>query len=160
MNYAKEVSGCRLSPSLETFFDLMRMLDFSQPCSKLVERRRIYFMQDFGAIGFMICVAIVFPIVPLIISRFLQPRRPTSQKLSTYECGIEPIGRAWVQFKASYFLYALVFVVFDVETVFLYPWAVQFRSLGLFAVVEMLVFMGILLIGLAYAWKKGALEWK
>jgi NADH-quinone oxidoreductase subunit A len=117
-------------------------------------------MQDFGAIGFLICVAIGFPIVPLIISRFLQPRRQTSEKLSTYECGMEPIGRAWVQFKASYFLYALVFVVFDVETVFLYPWAVQFRSLGLFAVVEMLVFMGILLIGLAYAWKKGALEWK
>lgn len=117
-------------------------------------------MQDFAAIGFMLCVAVVFPVVPLIISRFLQPRRPTSQKLSTYECGIEPIGRAWVQFKASYFLYALVFVVFDVETVFLYPWAVQFRSLGLFAIVEMLIFIGILLIGLAYAWKKGALEWK
>jgi NADH-quinone oxidoreductase subunit A len=117
-------------------------------------------MNDFGAIGFMLCVAVVFPFVPLIVSRFLHTKRPTSQKLSTYECGVEPVGRAWVQFKASYFLYALVFVVFDVETVFLYPWAVQFRSLGLFAVVEMLVFMGILLIGLAYAWKKGALEWK
>jgi NADH-quinone oxidoreductase subunit A len=90
----------------------------------------------------------------------LQPRHATAQKLSTCECGVEPVGRAWVQFKASYFLYALVFVVFDVETVFLYPWAVQFRSLGLFAVIEMMIFIGILLIGLAYAWKKGALEWK
>ena len=103
---------------------------------------------------------VIFPIVPLIISRLLQTRRPTTQKLSAYECGVEPVGRAWVQFKASYFLYALVFVVFDVETVFLYPWAVQFRSLGLFAVIEMLIFMAILLIGLAYAWKKGALEWE
>lgn len=117
-------------------------------------------MKDFGAIGFLLCVAVVFPVVPLIISRLLQPRRATTQKLSTYECGVEPVGRAWVQFKASYFLYALVFVVFDVETVFLYPWAVQFRSLGLFAVIEMMIFIGILLIGLAYAWKKGALEWK
>lgn len=117
-------------------------------------------MQEFGAIGFMLAVAVAFPIVPLVISRCLQPRRPTPQKLSTYECGVEPVGRAWVQFKASYFLYALVFVVFDVETVFLYPWAVQFRSLGLFAVVEMLIFLGILMLGLAYAWKKGALEWK
>lgn len=117
-------------------------------------------MKDFGAIGFLLCVAVVFPVMPLIISRLLQPRHATAQKLSTYECGVEPVGRAWVQFKASYFLYALVFVVFDVETVFLYPWAVQFRSLGLFAVIEMMIFIGILLIGLAYAWKKGALEWK
>lgn len=117
-------------------------------------------LRDFSAIGLMLCVAIIFPFVPLIISRFLHPKRPTAQKLSTYECGIEPVGRAWVQFKASYFLFALVFVVFDVETVFIVPWAVQFRELGLYAVVEMLLFGGLLLIGLAYAWRKGALEWK
>lgn len=117
-------------------------------------------IRDFSAIGLMLCVAAVFPFVPLIISAFLQKKRPTAEKLMTYECGMDPIGRTWVQFKSSYFLFALVFVVFDVETIFLYPWAVEFRQLGLAALIEMMIFVGILVIGLAYAWRKGALEWK
>jgi len=80
-------------------------------------------------------------------------------KLSTYECGLETQGPTWIQFKVSYFLYALVFLLFDVETVFLYPWAVRFQALGLFAFIEMIIFIGILVIGLWYAWKEGALKW-
>jgi len=83
-----------------------------------------------------------------------------SIRRSTYECGIEPVGTAWVQIRVSFYLIAILFVIFDVETVFLYPWAVAYRQLGLFAFVEMLIFVAILLFGLAYAWRKGALEWK
>lgn len=116
--------------------------------------------KDYGSIGFLMLVAFVFPFIPLLLSAFLQTRRPTTQKSSTYECGVDTIGKTWVQFKSSYFLYALVFVVFDIETVFLYPWAVKFQQLGTFAFAEMLVFISILAAGLWYAWKKGALEWK
>ncbi|MBE3573555.1 MAG: NADH-quinone oxidoreductase subunit A [Moorella humiferrea] len=85
--------------------------------------------------------------------------KAVGDKLATYECGLETQGPTWVQFKVSYFLYALVFLLFDVETVFLYPWAVRFQMLGLFAFVEMLIFIAILVIGLWYAWKEGALKW-
>ncbi|MGB9887282.1 MAG: NADH-quinone oxidoreductase subunit A [Moorellales bacterium] len=95
----------------------------------------------------------------LAIARAVRPKRPTRVKLSTYECGLPTQGPTWVQFRVGYFLYALLFLIFDVETVFLYPWAVKFRALGLFAFVEMLVFVGILLLGWWYAWKEGALEW-
>jgi NAD(P)H-quinone oxidoreductase subunit 3 len=73
---------------------------------------------------------------------------------------METVGTAWVQIRVSFYLFAILFVIFDVETVFLYPWAVAYRQLGLFAFVEMLLFVAILLVGLAYAWRKGALEWK
>jgi len=95
----------------------------------------------------------------IIISFIIHPRRATKEKATTYECGMETIGPTWVQFKTSYFLYALIFVIFDVETVYLYPWAVKFMSLGLFAFIEMIIFLFILVVGLWYAWKEGALEW-
>ena len=117
-------------------------------------------LEQFGAIAILAGVALIFPFVPLIASAVIHVSRPTEQKLLTYECGIDTVGRSWIQFKTSYFLYALAFVVFDVETVFLYPWAVVFRSMDAPAFVAMFVFMAILLLGLAYAWKKGALEWK
>ena len=101
-----------------------------------------------------------FSILTFIIAFILRPSKPDKVKLSTYECGMEPIGGAWMQFNVRYYLYALLFVIFDVETVFLYPWAVAFKSLGLFAFVEMLVFIAILLVGLAYAWRKGILQWR
>jgi NADH:ubiquinone oxidoreductase subunit 3 (subunit A) len=101
----------------------------------------------------------VFPAMPLVIARFLQPRRPTKIKQETYECGIETVGTAWVQFKVQYYLYALVFLVFDIEVVFLFPWAVAYNQLPLFAFVEMLIFVLLLGVALAYAWRKGALEW-
>ena len=116
-------------------------------------------LKDFSAIGIFLIVAIIFPIVTLTISSLVRPNRPSPEKQTTYECGLDTQGETWVQFKSNYFMYALIFVAFDVETIFLYPWAVQFKSLGLFAFIEMIIFMTILIIGFWYAWKEGALEW-
>jgi len=110
-------------------------------------------------IGLFAIVAALFPIVAVGLAYFLRPKRPTSVKSSIYECGIPTSGPTWVRFKAQYYLYALVFVVFDVETAFLYPWAVAYKQLTAFALVEMVIFLAILVVGLAYAWRKGALEW-
>ncbi|HHW43089.1 NADH-quinone oxidoreductase subunit A [Desulfofundulus thermobenzoicus] len=96
----------------------------------------------------------------LATSFLIHPRRALGAKYEPYECGVDTIGPTWVQFKTSYFLYALLFVIFDVETIYLYPWAVKFQSLGLFAFIEMIIFIFILVVGLWYAWKEGALEWK
>ena len=82
------------------------------------------------------------------------------KETGTYECGEEPIGDAWVQFNMRYYIFALLFVIFDVEIVFLYPWAVVFSQLGIIAFMEMMIFIGILVVGLAYAWAKGALKWQ
>lgn len=117
-------------------------------------------LEQFGAIAILAGVAFIFPFIPLIASAIIHVQKPTREKLLTYECGVDTVGRSWVQFKTSYFLYALAFVAFDVETVFLYPWAVVFRTMEVSAVIAMFVFMAILLLGLWYAWKKGALEWK
>jgi NADH-quinone oxidoreductase subunit A len=96
----------------------------------------------------------------LLISRLLRPSAPNPNKLETYECGPLPVGDAWRQFNLHYYLFALVFVVFDVEAAFLYPWAVAFKLEGPYAVAEMLIFVALLLAGWAYAWKRGALEWE
>lgn len=103
--------------------------------------------------------ALSFPILPLIIARFIQPKRPTDMKQSTYECGLEVIGDFRVQFKVQYYLYALAFVIFDIEVVFLFPWAVAYPTMGLFALVAMVIFLAILAFSLIYDWRKGALEW-
>lgn len=104
----------------------------------------------------------VFVIVALSASWLLSPKKPSAEKAATYECGSVPMGPPWVQFRAGYYVYALLYVVFDIETVFLYPWAVTFgqKGVGLFVFFEMLVFVGILLAGLFYAWKEGALTWR
>nr|WP_092070286.1 NADH-quinone oxidoreductase subunit A [Dendrosporobacter quercicolus]NSL48190.1 NADH-quinone oxidoreductase subunit A [Dendrosporobacter quercicolus DSM 1736]SDM08551.1 NADH dehydrogenase subunit A [Dendrosporobacter quercicolus] len=117
-------------------------------------------LQDYGNIAIFLVIAVVFPLLALGASAFIHPRRPSAAKSLPYECGVDTVGSTWVQFRASYFLYALVFVVFDIETIFLYLWAVVFQQLGRFAFIEMFIFIGILTLGLAYAWKKGALEWK
>ncbi|MCX7915065.1 MAG: NADH-quinone oxidoreductase subunit A [Verrucomicrobiae bacterium] len=105
-------------------------------------------------------VAIVFPLAPLVIARLLAPRRPTPVKTDVYECGVEAKGDAWVQFRVGYYVYALIYVIFAVEAVFLYPWAVAFTGLSAGAVIAMLIFVLLLVEGLAYAWMKGALDWK
>lgn len=115
---------------------------------------------QYGAVALLAAVAFLFPFIPLIVSSLISIKNPSKAKLTTYECGIETVGRSWIQFKTSYFLYALAFVVVDVETVFLYPWAVVFRRMDFAALITMFVFMAILVLGLWYAWKKGALEWK
>jgi NADH-quinone oxidoreductase subunit A len=115
---------------------------------------------DYAYVGFFLVVGVLFVILNIeVLSRLIRPRRPNPQKLSSYECGEEPIGTGWVRFHVRYYLYALIYIVFAVETVFLFPWAIVFRQMGMVAFVEMMVFIAILLIGLAYAWKKKALEW-
>jgi len=110
-------------------------------------------------IGIFLVIGIIVPIVPLVFSRLVAPRKPNPIKQSTYECGIETVGDSWVQFKAQYYIFALVFLVFDVETVFLFPWALSLKQLPLFVVMEGVLFIAILVTGLVYAWRKGMLEW-
>lgn len=117
-------------------------------------------LKDFGILGIFLMGGLVFTIAALVTNWLIRPKKPDGEKETTYECGLNSRGPTWIQFKINYFLYALIFMVFDVETVFLYPWAVKFKSLGLYAFVEMIIFISILAIGLWYAWKKGALEWK
>jgi NAD(P)H-quinone oxidoreductase subunit 3 len=104
-------------------------------------------------------VASAVPVLALNASRLVRPKSGAAEKRTTYESGIEPMGESWVQFNIRYYLFALVFVLFDVETLFLYPWAVTFQRLGISAFFEVLIFVTILLLGLVYAWRKGALEW-
>jgi len=95
----------------------------------------------------------------LALSRLLQPRRPTVQKLLTYESGVDPVGDGWSQSQIRYYIFALLFVMFDVEAVFIFPWAVRLDALSTFGLVEMIVFIVILALGLVYAWRKGVLRW-
>lgn len=109
-------------------------------------------------LGFLLACGLV-PLLALTASKLLRPSTRGPEKRTTYESGMEPVGGAWIQFNIRYYMFALVFVIFDVETVFLYPWAVAFNTLGLLAFVEALIFIAILVIALVYAWRKGALEW-
>lgn len=113
----------------------------------------------YAAIAILLFVAIMFPIVPLILAHFVRPHRPNSVKLATYESGMEPIGPAWVQYHVGFYMYALSFVIFDVEILFLYPWALAYNQLGLFALIQGAIFIAILSIGLVYEIKKGVLRW-
>ena len=110
-------------------------------------------------VGIFLIVGFIVPIVPLVFSRLVAPRKPNPIKQSTYECGIETVGDSWVQFKAQYYIFALVFLVFDVETVFLFPWALSLKQFPLFVVLEGVLLIAILVAGLVYAWRKGMLEW-
>jgi NADH-quinone oxidoreductase subunit A len=129
---------------------------------KLSEGGEARMLQEFGNIGLLLIVALIFPLMALVTAFAIRPhpRQNDAEKSLPYECGVDTVGETWVQFRASYFLYALVFVAFDIETVFLYLWAIKFQQLGTFAFVEMFIFLSILVVGLGYAWKKGALEWK
>ena len=103
--------------------------------------------------------AIVLVTVALGIARLVSPRSYNTQKGEAYECGIPTRGRSWMQFKVGYYLFAILFLMFDIETVFLFPWATVVRDLGVIGLLNILFFLFILVLGLAYAWKKGALEW-
>jgi NADH:ubiquinone oxidoreductase subunit 3 (subunit A) len=111
-----------------------------------------------GVLAFIV-VVLAFLVVNLIVWKVLRPSRFSEEKLTTYECGENPQGSAWVQFNIRFYVFALIFIIFDVEAVFLLPWAVVFRDLGMLAFVEGLVFIGILVVALAYVWRKGDLEW-
>ena len=116
-------------------------------------------MQNWTFILIFAIIALIVPAAAIILSRLLAPRKPNPIKQSTYECGMETVGDSWVQFKAQYYVFALVFLVFDVEVVFLFPWAVSLNALPMFAVLEGIIFILILVAGLAYAVRKGMLEW-
>jgi NADH:ubiquinone oxidoreductase subunit 3 (subunit A) len=115
-----------------------------------------------GYIPFVMFTAIGFAFVyfTLAAARFVRPSAPNPNKQETYECGPLPVGDAWRQFNIHYYLFALLFVVFDVEAAFLYPWAIAFHKFGMYAVLEMIIFVLLLLVGLVYAWRRGALEWE
>ncbi len=110
-------------------------------------------------VGLLLLVAISFACLPLAMTWLLAPRKKSAAKGDIYECGLRTTGETWVRFRIQYYVYALLFVVFDIETVFLYPWAVSYGSLGRFALIEMLVFLGLLSVALAYAWARRALRW-
>jgi NADH-quinone oxidoreductase subunit A len=108
-----------------------------------------------------IFVAIVGLLIPLtlVIAKAIRPENPNKTKLMPYECGIDPFGDSRGRYTVRYYIIAILFVVFDVETIFLFPWAVRFKALGVFGLVEMLIFLAILVVGYIWIWKKGALEW-
>ena len=107
----------------------------------------------------VILTAIALVAVALGIARAISPRSFNPQKGEAYECGIPTRGKSWMQFKVGYYLFAILFLMFDVETVFLFPWAVVVQDLGIYGLVSIIFFLVILVLGLAYAWRKGALEW-
>lgn len=121
-------------------------------------------VEQFGRAGFLLVFAVVFPLIPIVASVMLgvfrlRPKAPDPIKESVYECGMVPYGDAQVRYNVRYYVFGLLFVIFDVEAVFLYPWAVAYRQLGLYAFFEALLFLGILVVGYLYAWRKRAMEW-
>lgn len=100
-----------------------------------------------------------FVVSNFLVSSLLRPFNPTAKKLASYECGEEPVGEAWLQYNVRYYLFAMFFVVFDVEALFLIPWAVVYKGLGPYAFGEMLIFLALLVVALVHAWRKGGLKW-
>lgn len=122
-------------------------------------------LADFGLVALFLIVAIIFAVSTILIPVTLKyirvvPRKPSAAKSSTYECGMTTIGKTWIQFNFRYYFYALLFVALDVLVLFLYPWAVGLRDLGIFAFVGMLIFIAIVIVGYIYAWRKRVLEWQ
>lgn len=116
-------------------------------------------LTDFGTLLIFMILGALFVAAGMAASWILRPRRPYPSKVATYECGEEPVGNAWVRFNVRFYVIALIFLIFEVEVVFLFPWALVYRELGLVAFLEMAVFLLILIIGLIYVWVKGDLDW-
>jgi len=117
------------------------------------------YLTKFFPILLFIFVTLAFGIVTLLISYFVQPRYPEPEKLTTYECGSEPFSDARMPFPVRYYIFAMLFVIFDIEVIFLYPWAVVFKQIGVVGLIEMMIFIGLFVVAYVYAWRKGALEW-
>ena len=115
--------------------------------------------REYVAVLIMALVAAAIPALFVVVSRLLGPRRPSAVKSEAFECGNPPTGPAWGRFSVKFYLTAILFIVFDVEVVFMYPWAVVYRRLGWMGLAEMAVFIAVLGVGLAYVWRVGALEW-
>jgi len=116
-------------------------------------------LQDWLFIGIFLLIVGLFPGAPIFLAGLLGPKKSSPAKTEVYECGIETVGDTWVQFKVQYYIFALTFLVFDVEMVFLFPWAVSFGALNMFGVVSGIIFVLILFVELLAAWRKGVLEW-
>lgn len=114
---------------------------------------------DYTYVGLMTAIALFFTFAIAVMAKIISPKKASPIKTDTYECGLEVTGNSWIQFRVQYYLYALIFVIFDVEVIFLFPWAVSYGVLGWFALVQMFIFVALLVLGLIYAWRKGALEW-
>ena len=117
------------------------------------------FLRDYLTVVWFAAIALVLAGLLLGISALLRPNKPSVEKLIPYESGVNPIGDGWSQSQVRYYIFALLFVVFDVEAVFMFPWATQLESYGVFGLVEMLIFVAILALGLLYAWRKKVLRW-
>src|SRR3954463_3830499 len=116
-------------------------------------------ISNYAFVGILLLGAIGFALAPLVVVALIAPRKRSLAKGDIYECGVKTHGETWIRFRIQYYIFALLFVVFDIETVFLYPWAVSYAGLGTFALVEMLIFLALLTVGLVYAWAKGDLRW-
>ncbi|MEX5214249.1 MAG: NADH-quinone oxidoreductase subunit A [Nitrospiraceae bacterium] len=117
------------------------------------------YLNSYFPILLFIFIALAFGVVTLIVSYLVQPKYPEPEKLSTYECGSEPFSDARMPFPVRYYIFAMLFVIFDIEIIFLYPWAVVFDRIGLIGLLEMIIFIGLFVVAYVYAWRKGALEW-
>ncbi len=117
------------------------------------------FFDNYLPVAILTVIGFVFVAISLFMSRMVRPSNKTKEKLSTYECAETPVGDARIHYNIQYYLIVIVFLIFDVEVLFLYPWAVQLKKLGGLGFLEMVIFIEILIIGLAYAWRKEALEW-
>ena len=116
-------------------------------------------ISDWQFILLFVAIAVIFPGVPILLGTLVGPKRPNPIKQSTYECGIETVGDTWIQFKVQYYVYGLIFLIFDVEIIFILPWVLAYDKLGIFSFVAGIVFILLLLDGLVYAWGKGVLSW-
>lgn len=118
------------------------------------------FFEDYITVAVLAGFGLALVAVAVGVAALLRPNNPNPNKRQSYECGIDPVGGGWSQTHIRYYIFALLFLIFDVEAVFIFPWAIQLESLGVFALVEMVIFIGILLAGLIYAIRKGVLRWE
>ena len=118
------------------------------------------FLKQFGQVGVFLAFGLFFAFFSLFMAWLVRARGNDPQFRTTYECGPEALGSPWVHLNVRFYLFALLFVLFDVETLFIYPWAVAYRSLGMIGFVEMTAFIAVLFLGLVYAWRKGGLKWE
>ena len=117
-------------------------------------------LENYLPVLIFILIGLFIGVAPLVMSRIVAPHRPDKEKLSSYECGFEPFEDARIPFDVRYYLVAILFILFDLETAFFLPWAVVLHKIGWFGFAAMMIFLGLLLIGFTYEWKRGALEWE
>jgi NADH-quinone oxidoreductase subunit A len=117
-------------------------------------------LENYFPVLLFICVGLAFGVVPLALGKLVAPHRPDSKKLSPYECGFEAFEDARMKFDVRYYLVAILFILFDLEIAFMFPWAVVLKEIGTFGFVSMMIFLSVLVVGFVYEWMKGALEWE